>query len=174
MKTPELFYDRIDSPLGALWPVACEAGLSYLFRGGKESCVIAAIEGRLKHRPVMKAATLPHWRTVLGRYFSGEERTFKGPVAFLEGTPFQQRVWRTLMKIPYGEVRSYQWIGEQLSMKHAGRAVGNACGKNPIPILLPCHRVIRQDGKLGGYTGGAQIKQKLLELESQAKADVSS
>lgn len=70
-----------------------------------------------------------------------------------------------MRKIPYGELRSYRWIAEELKMGAAVRAVGNACGKNPLPIVVPCHRVIRHDGSLGGYTGGVEIKKKLLAIE---------
>jgi methylated-DNA-[protein]-cysteine S-methyltransferase len=70
-----------------------------------------------------------------------------------------------MLKIPYGEVRSYRWIADRLKVGPAARAVGNACGKNPLPIVVPCHRVVRHDGSLGGYTGGMEIKRKLLTIE---------
>ncbi len=161
----KLFYDRMDSPLGVLWIVANETGLSSLFRNMKKTDFLKELQTRSETRPIFNASALSHWRSDLERYFSGEKTLFEGPISFIEGTPFQQKVWRTLRQIPYGEVRSYQWIGEQLSIKHAGRAIGNACGKNPIPILLPCHRVLRQNGALGGYTGGIHIKKQLLTLE---------
>lgn len=92
---------------------------------------------------------------------------FEGAISFLEGSPFQQKVWNALLQIPYGEVRSYQWLGNQLGIKRGGRAIGNACGKNPIPVILPCHRVVRENGHLGGYTGGIKIKKQLLILEGR-------
>ncbi len=161
----ELFYDCFDSPLGPLWLVAGKAGLSYLIRGKKEDVFLAEILRRTGLKPTKKLNQMSRWRSPLFRYFSGETITFDGPISFLEGTPFQQKVWQTLLKIPYGSVRSYQWVGDRLGMKRAGRAIGNACGKNPIPVIIPCHRVVRQDGTLGGYTGGTSIKEKLLALE---------
>jgi methylated-DNA-[protein]-cysteine S-methyltransferase len=81
------------------------------------------------------------------------------------GTPFQQKVWKKLTTIPYGKTRSYKWIASAINNRHASRAVGNANGRNPLPIIIPCHRVIRENGELGGYTGGINIKRFLLNLE---------
>ena len=82
-----------------------------------------------------------------------------------EGTSFQQSVWKTLLQIPFGQVRSYQWVAERIGNPHAVRAVGQANRNNPIPILVPCHRVIKSDGSIGGYSGGIKKKKKLLEIE---------
>ncbi len=161
----QFFYDHFDSPLGSLWIVAGKAGLSYLLRTQNEDAFIHEIEIRSGIPPVKNPNHLSRWHTALSRYFSGEKIQFDGPISFLEGSPFQQKVWSALLQIPYGEIRSYQWLGNQLGIKRAGRAIGNACGKNPIPIILPCHRVLRLNGSLGGYTGGIQIKKKLLALE---------
>lgn len=161
----ELFYDCFDSPLGPLWLVAGKKGLSYLIRGKEEDVFLAEIKRRTGVFPQKKLNQMSRWRAALVRYFSGEAITFDGPFFFSEGTPFQQNVWQTLLKIPYGSVRSYQWVGDRLGLKRAGRAIGNACGKNPIPVIIPCHRVVRQNGTLGGYTGGIEIKKKLLALE---------
>lgn len=81
------------------------------------------------------------------------------------GTPFQKMVWKVLSSIPWGETRSYKWVAEQASRPRGSRAIGQANGKNPIPIIIPCHRVIQQDGSLGGYSGGLHIKHFLLSLE---------
>jgi len=162
---PELYYDYFESPLGPLWIVAGPAGLSYLIRGKSEDLLLTEIESRTGRRPLKKLNQMSRWRGPLVRYFSGEAIVFDGPISFLEGSPFQQSVWRTLLEIPYGTVRSYQWVGEQMALERAGRAIGNACGKNPIPVIIPCHRVVRQNGTLGGYTGGIEIKKKLLALE---------
>jgi len=161
----ELFYDYFESPLGPLWIVSSKEGLSYLIREKEEHAFLSEIKRRTGQQPIKKLNQMSRWRAVLVRYFSGEAITFDRPIAFLGGTVFQQRVWRTLLTIPHGTVRSYQWVGDQLGMKRAGRAIGNACGKNPIPVIVPCHRVVRQNGDLGGYTGGVAIKKKLLALE---------
>lgn len=99
------------------------------------------------------------------RYFWGEKVTFSIPLKPI-GTPFQQRVWGTLTRIPYGETRSYQDIAIEMGNKNAVRAVGGAVNKNPLMILIPCHRVIGKDGSLVGFYGGLELKKRLLDLES--------
>ena len=98
-------------------------------------------------------------------YFKGELRSFKFPLDLRLGTPFQQRVWERLLTIPYGVTRSYKWLAKSINNPNSARAVGNANGQNPISIIIPCHRVVRENGELGGYTGGVQIKRYLLGLE---------
>ena len=100
----------------------------------------------------------------LEEYFEGERKEFDLPLN-PKGTSFQQKVWSCLYKIPYGETRSYKDIAEQLGNASASRAVGNANNKNPIPIFIPCHRVIGSKGDLVGYGSGLDIKQKLLDVE---------
>ena len=97
-------------------------------------------------------------------YFSGRRTSFDLPI-HLEGTDFQRAVWRKLLRIPYGETRSYQEIACAIGRPGAARAVGAACAANPIWILIPCHRVIASDGRLTGYAGGIDRKQRLLALE---------
>ena len=100
----------------------------------------------------------------LGEYFVGDRTTFDLPLAAV-GTPFQQRVWEELRAIPYGETVSYGELARRIGQPTASRAVGLANGKNPISIVVPCHRVIGSSGKLVGYGGGLERKQTLLELE---------
>ena len=100
----------------------------------------------------------------LREYFAGERKFFSLPLA-PEGTPFQRAAWESLQRIPYGETRSYAWEAMQMGRPGACRAVGNANGKNPLPILIPCHRVIAADGTLGGYSSGLWRKEYLLALE---------
>ncbi len=102
----------------------------------------------------------------LQAYFRGELREFDVPLA-LEGTEFQLRVWNALRGIPYGETISYLQLAERIGNPKAVRAVGLANGSNPIPIIVPCHRVIGSDGSLTGFGGGLSTKKKLLELESK-------
>jgi len=101
----------------------------------------------------------------LEEYFDGERREFDLPLD-PSGTPFQMAVWKELLAIPYGETRSYKQIAENIGSPKAFRAVGLANNRNPISIIIPCHRVIGSDGSLVGYGGGLDMKQKLLELES--------
>jgi methylated-DNA-[protein]-cysteine S-methyltransferase len=104
-------------------------------------------------------------RSQLDAYFGGELREFELPLA-PEGAEFEQRVWRVLQTIPYGTTTSYGAIARQLNSPNAARAVGTANGRNPIAIVIPCHRVIGADGSLTGYGGGLARKRLLLELES--------
>ena len=99
------------------------------------------------------------------KYFRGELKSFKYSLDLRLGTPFQQKVWKALLTIPYGTTRSYKWLAQSIKNPKSARAVGNANGHNPLSIIIPCHRVIRENGELGGYTGGIQVKRNLLELE---------
>lgn len=104
-------------------------------------------------------------RRELAEYFAGERRTFDVPLA-PQGTPFQQSVWTALLAIPYGTTESYGALAARIGKPAAVRAVGLANGRNPVPILIPCHRVIGADGTLTGYGGGLPRKQALLALEN--------
>lgn len=109
--------------------------------------------------PVLRAAIRQ-----LTEYFSGSRRVFDLPLA-PHGTPFQRRCWAELQKIPYGQTISYGEEACRLGKPTACRAVGGANGRNPIPVIIPCHRVIAADGSLGGFSGGLDIKRKLLAIE---------
>ena len=102
----------------------------------------------------------------LDEYFAGKRRTFDLPLA-PQGTPFQQQVWKALQDIPYGKTISYAQLAQSVGRPKACRAVGSANGKNPIAILIPCHRVINANGKLGGYAYGLTVKKQLLDLEQK-------
>ncbi len=101
----------------------------------------------------------------LNNYFGGKSHVFTTPIHFTSGTSFQQKVWKELLKIPAGNTKSYGQIAAAIGNPKAARAVGNANGKNPIPIVVPCHRVVNSDGSLGGYSSGTNIKRALLDLE---------
>ena len=104
-------------------------------------------------------------RKELSEYFAQRRAEFALRTIFVEGTPFEKEVWGILKEIPYGETRTYKWIADRIGKPHACRAVGNALGKNPLPVIFPCHRIIESDGSLGGYTPGVEIKRRLLEIE---------
>jgi len=107
---------------------------------------------------------------LLDRYFAGQPfDTVTLPVRVEGGTPFQNEVWDAIRQIPHGEVRSYRWIAEEIGNPKAVRAVGSAVGANAVSIFIPCHRVIRSDGTLGGYGGGIERKRQLLALEGYQK-----
>jgi len=103
----------------------------------------------------------------LKAYASGQPVRFTVPLDLRAGTAFQQAVWRTLRKIPRGETRSYAWVARKIGKPKAARAVGAACGANPVPIIVPCHRVVASDGSLGGFGGGLPLKRRLLALETR-------
>jgi methylated-DNA-[protein]-cysteine S-methyltransferase len=104
-------------------------------------------------------------QTQLTRYLAGTCRSFDLPLDLSRGTNFQQKVWRTLRRISYGRLRSYQWVAVRVGGRRYARAVGNAVGANPLPIVIPCHRIVAQDASLGGFSGGLPTKRKLLTLE---------
>lgn len=104
-------------------------------------------------------------RSALVAYLEGKARTFDLPLD-LDGQPrFRVKVWEALQRIPYGRVRSYGWVARKIGKPQAARAVGAACGANPVPLLVPCHRVVAGDGSLGGFSGGLSNKKRLLKLE---------
>jgi methylated-DNA-[protein]-cysteine S-methyltransferase len=106
-------------------------------------------------------------REALQSYFSGGNPAFSFQLDFSGATLFQKAVWKAVRKIPYGQVRTYQWIAKQIKNPLSMRAAGSALGRNPLPIVVPCHRVIREDGLLGGFSAplGVEMKAALLKLE---------
>jgi methylated-DNA-[protein]-cysteine S-methyltransferase len=103
-------------------------------------------------------------------YFSGHKMDFPDKLDISEATPFQSRVWQAARLIPYGETRSYAWVAGQIGKPQAARAVGQALGRNPLPVIIPCHRVLAADGGLGGFGGGMETKKFLLSLEGAITA----
>ena len=147
----------VESPIGALTLVGSASVLAELHLPGFAASVVA------------EPGTTPLLRRVadqLAAYFAGELRTFDVPLG-AKGTAFQQRVWDALVEIPYGVVRSYGALARALGRPAASRAVGAANGKNPIAIIVPCHRVIGANGQLTGYAGGLPIKRFLIEHEQR-------
>ena len=102
---------------------------------------------------------------MLVRYFKGERVAFDGVLDIAGATSFEHRVWQAARAIPYGETRTYAWLAREIGQPRAARAVGHALGRNPIPIIIPCHRVVRSDGGLGGFSAGLDMKVWLLRLE---------
>ena len=158
-----LSYTWYESPVGSLLLAGSHAALHYVsFSAGRHA---VAIEPRWTEDRSMFAEAIRQ----LTEYFSGERKTFTLELAPL-GTEFQRSVWTELREIPYGETISYKQLAERISKPRAVRAVGAANGANPIPIIIPCHRVIGHDGGLTGFGGGLPLKKRLLELESRQLA----
>ncbi len=152
-----MFCRELDSPIGPLLLVGDDHALQRIdFVYGRR--------GSLKPPSPPRDDVFPDAVTQLTEYFDGRRRTFDLPLA-PQGTPFQQRVWTALLDIPYGQTISYGELASRIGQPNASRAVGLANGSNPIPIVIPCHRVIGANGKLTGYGGGLPIKQRLLALE---------
>jgi methylated-DNA-[protein]-cysteine S-methyltransferase len=153
-------YTTIESPVGPLLMVADESGLCFLSFAGKKGAVKPHCDWTENQKPFVEITRQ------LRAYFRGQLKEF-GVRLNLQGTPFQLRVWESLREIPYGETTSYGQLARRIGQPSAVRAVGTANGSNPIPIIVPCHRVIGSDGSLTGYGGGLPIKEKLLALESR-------
>jgi methylated-DNA-[protein]-cysteine S-methyltransferase len=153
-------YKKIDSPVGELKLVASDKGVAAILWENDNP-------DRVPLGPLMVESENPILRETerqLGAYFAGKLKTFTVPLDF-KGTAFQRHVWEALLTIPFGETRSYGEIARQIGNPSASRAVGAANGKNPISIIAPCHRVIGSTGKLTGFAGGLEAKERLLGLE---------
>jgi methylated-DNA-[protein]-cysteine S-methyltransferase len=152
------FYAEVESPVGGLRLVGDGEKLRqvwFLAGRSKRAAQKEWVRDEMPFREVMRQ---------LRAYFRGELKNFDVPLE-MKGTEFQLSVWRELLKIPYGETASYLEIARRIGNEKAVRAVGLANGQNPIPIIVPCHRVIGSDGSLTGFGGGMENKKKLLELE---------
>jgi len=154
------FYCHCESPIGKLLLVASKRGLGQIWFEGQTH------KAALRDDCHEDSTALREAVGQLRAYFAGELENFDLHLA-PEGTPFQQKVWNELLKIPYGETISYGDLARRIGNPNASRAVGLANGSNPIPIIIPCHRVIGSNGKLTGYGGGLPIKEKLLALEKR-------
>ncbi|MGW0365741.1 methylated-DNA--[protein]-cysteine S-methyltransferase [Streptomyces sp. NPDC002990] len=155
----------VDSPYGPLTLVATQGVLSGLYMTGQRH---RPGEESFGERVAATEAPFPEVVRQLTAYFAGELRSFDVPVR-LEGTDFQRRVWEQLVRIPYGETWSYGQLAATLGKPNASRAVGLANGKNPVGIIVPCHRVIGASGGMTGYGGGIERKVRLLAFESGAR-----
>jgi methylated-DNA-[protein]-cysteine S-methyltransferase len=155
----ECVYTTLDSPIGELLLLGDGHALRGLYmQHGRRPIAISAAWRR-------SAEPFAGVTAQLREYFAGERTSFEVPLA-LEGSPFERRVWRGLQEIPYGQTISYGELARRIDQPSAARAVGLANGRNPIAVIVPCHRVIGADGSLTGYGGGVERKRLLLELES--------
>jgi methylated-DNA-[protein]-cysteine S-methyltransferase len=159
-------YGRIDSPLGPLFIAASDAGVCEIGFGINENETV--FQHHLEERGFRPVAD---WNAVAGvarqlrEYFGGQRDRFEVPLDFSGVSPFTRSVLTATAQVPFGSLSSYRDIAQQVGRPSATRAVANALGRNPIPVIVPCHRVIRSDHSLGGYTGGLEIKEQLLSLE---------
>lgn len=162
-------YTVIDSPIGALLLAATSRGLVRVaFDSEDHDAVLAELAEKISPRVLEADAQLAPIAAQVEEYFAGQRRDFDIPLDRRLSSGFRREVQRQLSEIPYGTTQSYSEVAAAVGQPTAVRAVGTACAQNPIPLVVPCHRVLRSDGSLGGYRGGLPAKQQLLELEAAA------
>jgi methylated-DNA-[protein]-cysteine S-methyltransferase len=164
----DVTYARVDSPVGTLVAASTPRGLaclSYEDHDGGLDAVLDRLAARLSPRIVEAPARLDDVRRQLDEFFDGRRQGFDVPVDWALTTGFTRRVLQATHAIPFGRVSTYREVAAEAGSPKATRAAGNALSANPIPIVVPCHRVLRTGGALGGYTGGLDKKEALLRLE---------
>jgi methylated-DNA-[protein]-cysteine S-methyltransferase len=153
-----------DFPIGRTGICESEGKITHVLFIENDDTEISEVHSdfSLEETPLIKET-----KKQLDEYFEGKRKEFSLPLEFNQGTEFQKRIWNLLLQIPYGETCSYKELAAMAGNPKASRAVGGANNKNPISIIVPCHRVIGADGSLVGYGGGLEIKKRLLELEEK-------
>ena len=155
-----MYYDEFETALGKVVTIAKEIGLMIVHIHSAENKDKFALPTGC----VRNAEKLSEAKKQILEYLDGKRKNFDLPLC-LEGTNFQLRVWSELRKIPYGQTVSYGEIAKRIGVAGASRAVGTACGRNPLAIVIPCHRVIASGGEIGGFASGLDVKRKLLQVE---------
>ena len=163
-----VYYDLVSATtVGPLWVAVTDRGLAAVEFGSSESAFAEHLRRRLRLQPVRSAERTVEARRQLASYLRGERTRFALAVDLRQLTPFQRRVLSEAQRIRRGQVRTYSDVARRIGRPRSARAVGQALGSNPIPIVIPCHRVLASDGSLGGYSGrgGIRTKLQLLRLE---------
>jgi methylated-DNA-[protein]-cysteine S-methyltransferase len=162
----DVAYATADSPFGPLLLASTRRGLVRVGLPNQDAdSLLVDLATRVSPRVLEAPARLDEVRRELDLYFAGELHDFDLPLDWQLSDGFQLAVQRRIAKIPYGETRTYTEMAKKAGNERAVRAAGTACGRNPLPLVVPCHRVLRTSGGLGGYGGGLPMKQALLELE---------
>lgn len=165
----DVAYRTIDSPVGPLLLAATETGLVRVaFESEGFDTVLDSLATRVSPRVLQAPRRLDTAAAELDEYFAGTRRAFDLPLDLTLSSGFRQVVQRYLPHIGYGHTQTYTEVAETVGSPRAVRAVGTACATNPLPVVVPCHRVLRTDGSMGGYLGGLDAKRTLLELEGVA------
>ncbi|MHA2787565.1 methylated-DNA--[protein]-cysteine S-methyltransferase [Corynebacterium sp. S7] len=165
----DVAYRTIDTPVGPLLLAATDAGLVRVAYEKEDfSAVLDSLASKISPRILKAPSRLDTVAKEIDEYFSGTRLTFDVPLDFSMSSGFRQSVQRYLPHIEYGHTESYKEVAEHVGNPKASRAVGTACATNPLPVVVPCHRVLRSDGSLGGYIGGLEAKTTLLNLENAA------
>ena len=161
-----IHYTVFDSDLGRIWVSATERGINRVqFVDVDEEELADTMAVVYRAAVVEDRVRLHKIRDDILAYLSGKPIKLSGALDLSEGTAFQREVWGVTRKIPYGKVRSYKWVASEVGRPKAARAAGQALSANPVPLLVPCHRVVMSDGTLGGFTGGEDYKRRLLSIE---------
>lgn len=160
----EIRYLTADCSLGVLIVAETDHGICSVSIGDSEESVEKWLSREFPRAELIRSGKVQKRIKAILDFFDGQSINLPLDIG---GTEFQRRVWSTLVTIPYGETRSYNDIAEKIGMPRAYRAVANACASNPVPLIVPCHRVVRKDGSLGGYALGVHRKEKLLEMEKK-------
>jgi len=166
-----IYYAKLHSPLLGvnIWFAKTRKGLCSVAFSKTENEFLHRMSKKYSDEFIFAPKILRKETVQLKRYFDGRRKRNFTVRIDIDGSNFQLKVWRALSRIPYGKVVSYSKLARLVKEPKAVRAVANACGKNPLPIIIPCHRVISKDGSLGGYTGGTYIKRSLLSIETHNK-----
>jgi len=165
----DIGYTTIDSPVGGLLLAATAQGLVRVaYQNEDHDRVLSLLASRISPRILRAPERLAAAAREIDEYFAGRRTTFDVPLDLSLSHGFHQLVQRELPQIGYGSTRSYGQVAAMVGHPKAVRAVGTACATNPVPIVVPCHRVVRADGSLGGYAGGPEVKSTLLALEQAA------
>lgn len=162
-----IYYAQLESPWGSLFLAGTEIGIrACQFMDGKDLPGLLSLVGKRYNDPLLQEDGLPLTAAVdaLEGYFAGKPDPLPIPVE-LSGSTFQLQVWSALREIPLGNVATYGEIAAQIGRARGARAVGQACGSNPVVLFVPCHRVVAAQGKLGGFGGGLELKESLLRHE---------
>jgi methylated-DNA-[protein]-cysteine S-methyltransferase len=166
--TERLEYVTIDTRLGWVGILGSARGIRRTTLPQASAEEARRLLGEEANRAEPSPGSFPDLAARLKGYFKGERVDFTDELDLTGATHFQARVWEVTRLIPYGESRSYRWLGAQMGRPGAARAVGGALSRNPLPIIIPCHRVVASGGELGGFSGGLDWKRHLLELETGA------
>jgi methylated-DNA-[protein]-cysteine S-methyltransferase len=161
----DVAYDLVDSPIGTLFVAATERGFCRIAYDAEPERELERLAQTFGIRVLRSPSPIEPARRQLGEYFDGKRRRFELPLDVALLADFNRRVLHELVRVPYGEVVTYGELAARAARPRAARAVGTVMNRNPLPIVLPCHRVIGANGKLVGYGGGLERKEKLLRLE---------
>jgi O-6-methylguanine DNA methyltransferase len=168
LSSPVIYYTLFSSPIGPIGVAATSKGLCRLsLNVPDEPAFLRKLQREYRLPIIRRDDRFTDLKAQLRVYLSGKPIRFNTKFDLLEGTAFHQKVWSALQRIPYGQTRSYRSVAQSIGHPQSFRAVGGACGNNPIAVLIPCHRVIGADGKLGGFTGGLPLKRWLLQSETK-------